>query len=165
MKKTIGDGYKTISICFSFRHNAEVQKLIGFFEENGLKVLTPKKAKVINPGEPFARFEGEENIPAYELEQNHLDNAINSDIVYIYNERGAKLGTSVSLELGQLILSGKEFVFKEDPNEPMLSRKLKVMSPKQLVGHIKGYNAMLTARNFFDQDREPPGPQPHDKLL
>jgi len=71
-------------ICGSFRKfYAEVVKTISIFEHRGIKVLSPTKSKIINPGEPFVILESDQSLDIRAIELKHLDE-ITPDIEQVY---------------------------------------------------------------------------------
>lgn len=97
-----------VVISGSFRKAfEEIMKVSEEFEKAGFEILSPKKSKVINPGEEFAILESDDtDDPKTDdtddpktLEERHLEAIVKADVLYIVAPDGY-LGDSAKMELG-----------------------------------------------------------------
>lgn len=89
-----------VVISGSFRKAfEEIQKCITEFEKEGVEVLSPKKAKIVNPGEEFAILENDKTTDPKILEESHLEAIAKADALYVVAPQGY-LGDSAKMELG-----------------------------------------------------------------
>ena len=98
----------------------------------GIKVLSPKPSKVINPNEEFVILETDDTADPKTLEQRHLDAIYNADALYIYNPDGY-IGASATIELGWALALGKPTYVKEEAVDFTLKLFCgKVATPKEI---------------------------------
>lgn len=103
----------SVVISGSFRKYYEgISRTVQEFESLGIRVLSPRASKIINPGEEFAILESDDTSDPQALEQRHLDAIIAADALYLYDPEGY-LGDSAKMELGWAIALGKPVFCKE----------------------------------------------------
>jgi hypothetical protein len=108
-------------ISGSFRKYYEnIYQTIDVFEKLGIKVLSPKKSKIINPGENFAILETDSSKDIKTLELNHLEAIRKADFLYVCNPSGY-MGTSTLVEIGFAIGCKKNLYFLEQPQDPVIA--------------------------------------------
>lgn len=122
-----------VVISGSFRKHFEgIQEKIEEFEKAGIVVLSPKKAKVVNPTEEFAILETDKTTDPKTLEQQHLDAIYEADVLYLYNEKGY-IGASATMELGWALALGKPIYAKEEGEDFTLKLYCgKIATPKEI---------------------------------
>ncbi len=104
-------------ISGSFREAfKEIQKYLVDFEKEGFEVLSPKKAKIINPGEEFAILESDKTTDPKTLEDGHLEAIAKADVLYIVAPNGY-LGDSAKMELGLAYALRKHIYCSEKVND------------------------------------------------
>ncbi len=91
---------KQVVISGSFRKAfREIMKVADEFEKVGFDILSPKKSKVVNPGEEFAILESDDTDDPKTLEERHLEAIVKADVLYIVAPNGY-LGDLAKMELG-----------------------------------------------------------------
>lgn len=136
-----------IVISGSFREAfEEIQKYIIEFEKEGFEVLSPKKAKIINPGEEFAILESDETTDPKILEEGHLEAIAEADALYIAAPRGY-LGDSAKMELGFAHALRKHIYCSEKVDDVTLRLYCgEVATPQEVAEKISAYE--LTAEHL-----------------
>lgn len=103
----------TIVVSGSFRkHFKAITEKIREMEKLGIKVLSPKVSKVVNPEDEFVVLETDNTTDPKILEQYHLNAIYKADALYIYNPNGY-IGASTTMELGWAMALGKPIYVKE----------------------------------------------------
>lgn len=148
------DKVKTITICGSFRkHYKEILEVIEIFEENGFKVLSPKKSEIVNPNEEFVLFRDDETNEPSELENIHLESIKEADILYFCNFEGY-MGFSTALELGYAISYGHVIYFYDKPQEIILHKMILdkfsnvIVKPEELCIKLQAGNTIANIEYF-----------------
>lgn len=93
-----------------------IQKKIEEFEEVGIAVISPKRARVINPLEEFVVLETNKITDSKTIEQQHLDAIYEADALYLYDEKGY-MGASATMELGWALAIGKPIYAMEESED------------------------------------------------
>ncbi len=108
------------------------------FEQNGMMVLSPKKATIINPGEEFALLSTDSaKLTIKQLEDRHLAAIADSDFLYIVNPNGY-VGNSVKFEMGYAHGHNKPIYSLDQIEDVTLQKYLsKICLPKCLVDFLK----------------------------
>jgi hypothetical protein len=126
------------TISGSFRKFYEgILVAIETFENNEIKVLSPKKSEVVEEKDGFAflKSDGTRNIKV--LEDCHLQAIKNSNFLYVYNPNGY-LGHTVSFEIGYAHRSVIPIFSLEHINDVTLKEYVtEVISPLDLCLKIK----------------------------
>jgi nucleoside 2-deoxyribosyltransferase len=123
----------SVVISGSFRkHFSGIQSTLTAFEEVGIKVLSPHRAKVVNPGEEFAILESDDTSDPETLQQRHFDAITAADALYVFNPEGY-VGASATMELGWALALGKPVFAKEVAADFTLKLFCKnVLTPAQI---------------------------------
>lgn len=155
MRNSIGDQYKTVGLCGSFRkHLGIVNQVHGQFEKGGFTVLAPDMiSKVINPGDEFVVFESDDSSNPQKIEGRYQDRLLKSDLVYVCNPEGY-IGGSVMMELGRLT-GMAEVYFMEEPQEPVVREMAQgsVVPVGELIRCMNMHNELYSQREWPDADR------------
>ena len=111
---------KKVVIVGSYRKfYKEVVKKIEEFEDEGINVLMPAKSTIINYGDEFIKFEGDQNIPIKLIEMNFLESVKKADFIYVVNPNGY-VGVSAAFEMGFAYSIGKPIYCMEKPADVMM---------------------------------------------
>lgn len=168
----------SVVISGSFRRSfTGISETVQKFESLGVRVLSPKASKVVNPGEEFAILETDDTKDPKTLEQRHLDAITNADALYLYDPDGY-IGDSSKMELGWAIALGKPVFCKELVDDSTLGLFCgKVATPEQVktelesrspiesinerssVPSLQNYIHDMVVRRGFDEET------PRDALL
>jgi hypothetical protein len=74
-------------------------EVIPAFEAQGIKVLSPPRSRIVNPGAEFVLFEADGTADVSVVERRHLAKIAEADFLYCYNPDGY-LGIDTAIELG-----------------------------------------------------------------
>lgn len=115
------------------RHYEPMTGVIQYFHEQGIEVLSPKEAKILNPEDEFVIFDYD---PPYlsrkELEDLVLEKMHRSHFVYLVNP-GGYVGLSTSFEVGYCAAHGID-VFAMEPSGELCMHYVKdIKSPEEMA--------------------------------
>lgn len=152
MREKIGDPYRTVGICGSFRKQMDaITEVHGQFIDGGFIVSVPSTiSRIVNPGDEFVLFESDASDSPKWLEAQYQDGLLRSDVVYVCNPDGY-IGGSVMMELGRLI--GKaEVYFMNEPQEPVLREisEGSILSAGKLIECMQLHNEIFRWREWPD---------------
>ncbi len=119
-------------ISGSFRRFYDgIAKTAEQFNTCGIKVLSPKISRVVDPNEEFVLLESDTTSDIKTLEQNHLDAIKHADFLYVYNPEGY-IGMSAIMEMGWTLALHKPVFALERPSDLVLAQFVKIKSPQEL---------------------------------
>lgn len=124
-----------VSIIGSFQKYYEgVIKIIRFFRNNGLWVLSPKDSRITGKIEDFVIFESDnQHYTPEEIQMITLDRILSSEAVYVYNPEGY-VGRTTCYEIGFCYSRAMPIYFFSMPKDlpiPVLDEQ--VLSPESFV--------------------------------
>lgn len=127
---------QSCAIIGSFRkHYNKILELSREFETIGIKVLTPKLSKIVNPDEDFVLLESDCCNGQYpsisHIEDQVLSAILDADFVYVCNPDGY-IGLSTSFEIGYALSRGISIYSLEAPQDTMLSQYFKQCIPQKI---------------------------------
>jgi len=125
-------------IIGSFRkHYDQIVNVIEDFNAAEIEVLSPKKAKILNPTDEFVIFDYDpEGLSEKELEDLVLKKMHGSDFVYLVNPEGY-IGRSAAFEMGYCAARGFKIFAMEDSTELCMKYTHGVKSPKEVIQYLK----------------------------
>lgn len=121
----------TISGSFN-KHFEQIRRKILEFEQEGIRVLSPKPSRPVSRTERFVVLESDRGTPA-KIESKHLEAISRSDFLYIVNP-GGYIGKSVTLEAGYALSKDIPVYSLEPPEDSILSFFIK---PEKSIKAIK----------------------------
>lgn len=121
----------TISGSFN-KHFDQIQEKILEFQEEEIKVLSPKLSRSISFEGGFGKLETDKGTPK-EIEFEHLEAITRSDFLYVVNP-GGYIGKSVALEIGYALSKNVPIYSLEKPKDNVLSFFVK---PEKSIKIIK----------------------------
>jgi len=121
----------TISGSFN-KHLDKIQMKILEFQQNDIKVLSPKLSQPISSEEGFIRLEINKGSPR-KIEIEHLEAISNSDFLYVMNPEGY-IGKSVALEIGYAISKNVPVYSLNKPEDVAISFFIR---PEKSIKEIK----------------------------
>lgn len=138
----------TVAIIGSFqKFYDEVNRLISFFNENGVTVTSPYKSKIIATrsqcnGSGFVVFAADDaSLNDAEIQMETLQKILKAEAVYVYNPDGY-VGRTTCYEIGVLIAMHKPIYFLEEPKDLPIPFSVKqIIIPEVFVEMVKGRNA------------------------
>lgn len=121
-------------IVGSFRkHYEPITEVIRSFHANGIEVLSPKEAKILNPDDEFVIFNYDpSHLSEKELEDLVLDKMHRSHFVYLVNP-GGYVGLSAAFEIGYCAAHGIDVYAMEPSNELCMKYIKAIKSPEEMI--------------------------------
>lgn len=124
----------------------EIQQVVAEFEKEGFEILSPKKSRVINPGEEFAVLESDETTDPKALEDGRLEAIAKADVLYVVAPKGY-LGDSAKMELGFAYALRKHIYCSEKVDDITLKLYCgEKAAPEEVAEKISAYE--LTAEHL-----------------
>ncbi len=115
----------------------EIVEAIDAFEAEGVTVLSPKKSRIVNPGEEFTFLESDGKATIFEIEEKHLNAIRNSDFLYVVNPR-SYVGERVAQEIFYARALKKPIYSQETVKiEIVKDFVTATIPPKELARHLK----------------------------
>lgn len=123
-------------IVGSFRkHYEPITDVIKGFHANGIKVLSPKMAKILNPEDEFVVFDYDPpHLSEKELEDLVFEKMHQSHFVYLVNP-GGYVGLSAAFEIGYCAAHGIDVYAMESSNELCMKYVKAIKPPEEMVTH------------------------------
>ncbi len=121
-------------IVGSFRkHYEPITDVIKIFHANGIQVLSPKEAKILNPDDEFVFFDYDPSgLSEKELEDLVLEKIHRSHFVYLVNP-GGYIGLSAAFEVGYCAAHGID-VYAMEPSSELCIKYVKgIKSPEEMI--------------------------------
>jgi hypothetical protein len=135
----------TCVISGSFRrYYEEICEVITAFESHGIRVVSPARSVIVNPGAEFVLFADDHTSNVSEVEQAHLAKIAKADFVYCYNPNGY-VGINTTFELGFAYAHGVPVIALAYTRNPGLDCFLSEVSSPQDV--MRQYALLCDARN------------------
>ncbi len=140
------------SVSGSFRfYETAILPAIDAFLANGIEVLSPRRSRIRNPGEPFLLLETDPSgvSPTDKraidlIEARHIIAIGRSDFMYVANLEG-RIGRSAEMEMEHASRLGVPVFVQTPPEDPVIRRYVAgIFSPEDLAAYLK------------DSQREPP---------
>ena len=127
-------------IIGSFRkHYDQMLDIIDHFNKAEIEVLSPNKAKIINPEDEFVILDSDpEHLSDKEIQDVVLSKIHKVDFVYLYNPEGY-IGLSASFEIGYCHAHGIKIYAYEHSNELCFKYVHEVKKPHEIVERIKKF--------------------------
>lgn len=133
--KQLADNFTHQSLIVgSFRkHYEPITEVIRSFHANGIEVLSPKEAKILNPDDEFVIFNYDpSHLSEKELEDLVLDKMHRSHFVYLVNP-GGYVGLSAAFEIGYCAAHGIDVYAMEPSNELCMKYIKAIKSPEEMI--------------------------------
>lgn len=135
MKSNATNNFSHTSLLIgSFRkHYKDIINVIKLFHDKGIEVLSPKKAKILNPDDEFVVFDYDpEHLSEKELEDLVLKKMHKCHFVYLVNP-GGYIGLSASFEVGYCAAHGID-VYAAEPSTELCAKYIKdFIKPEEMV--------------------------------
>ena len=112
-------------IIGSFRFTDKINEAIDQFERNGIKVLAPRRGRVIQDIEGYKVLDVDEGRSPLEIQRNYFWQIKRADFIYVINP-GGYIGTESTWEIGWALGAGKPVYASEplDSNLPPQSQSV-----------------------------------------
>jgi hypothetical protein len=133
--KQLADNFTHQSLIVgSFRkHYEPITEVIRSFHANGIEVLSPREAKILNPDDEFVIFSYDpSHLSEKELEDLVLDKMHRSHFVYLVNP-GGYVGLSAAFEIGYCAAHGIDVYAMEPSNELCMKYIKAIKSPEEMI--------------------------------
>lgn len=133
--KQLADNFTHQSLIVgSFRkHYEPITEVIRSFHANGIEVLSPKEAKILNPDDEFVIFNYDpSHLSEKELEDLVLDKMHRSHFVYLVNP-GGYVGLSAAFEIGYCAAHGIDVYAMAPSNELCMKYVKAIKSPEEMI--------------------------------
>lgn len=131
-----------ITIIGSFKKYYEnICNLIDILNSNQIKVLSPKKSKIIDDIEGFVILETDDKkAQPYVIQEHVFENIRHSEFVYVWNPDGY-LGNSTCYEIGKIVSMNVPLLFKEMPKDlPIKVSSNQIKDTNELIEFLKSPN-------------------------
>ncbi|PTM57702.1 nucleoside 2-deoxyribosyltransferase [Desmospora activa] len=111
----------TTVICGSYRkHWEDILRIRNFLEQQGVYILSPLGTKIVNPGEEFARLEGDPDVDVRTVQDAIFAHIRQSTFVIVANVNGY-LGKATVFEMGYAAANGIRILTVEPVQDPNLA--------------------------------------------
>lgn len=127
-----------ITVIGSFKkYYGDICDLIDLMSKHGVRVLSPKKSRIVENIEGFVILESDDrNCQPYVIQENVFDNIRKSNYVYVWNP-GGYLGNSTCYEIGKIIGMEIPLFFKESPKDlPLKVDDCQIKSPSEFIEYL-----------------------------
>lgn len=125
--------HKSLIIGSFRKHYEHMVDVINLFHENGIEVLSPKEAKILNPDDEFVVFDYDpSHLTDKELEDLVFEKMHKSHFIYLVNP-GGYIGLSAAFEVGYCAAHGMD-VYAMEESEELCAKYIKaVISPQEMT--------------------------------
>jgi hypothetical protein len=135
MKSNQQDKFSYTSLIIgSFRkHYDDMTNVIRLFHDEGIEVLSPKEAEILNPNDEFVVFDYDpKHLSEKELEDLVLEKMHKCHFVYLVNP-GGYIGLSASFEVGYCAAHGID-VYALEPSTELCAKYIKnFLRPEEMA--------------------------------
>lgn len=126
-------------IIGSFRkYYDDIVTVIEEFEQNGVRILSPKVSTIINPGDEFVILASDNaELTKEQIQAQVFENEKKSDFVYVWNPEGY-LGRTTCYEIGRIVERGdKPIYYKDVPKDlPIVIDEANILEVSELIAML-----------------------------
>ncbi|NLC17710.1 MAG: hypothetical protein GX757_00595 [Clostridiales bacterium] len=136
-----------ITIIGSFRkYYDDICSVIQMFEENGIRVLSPKLSVIVDDLDGFVILKSDNrSYKPYEIQQKVFDNIDKSDYVYVWNP-GGYVGLTTAYEIGRVTEKGLRIFYKERVKDlPIFISEDNIKNPDELIDYLNSRHLLMMA--------------------
>lgn len=127
-----------ITVIGSFKkYYEDICNLIDLMDKHGVRVLSPKKSRIVENIEGFVILESDDrNCQPYVIQEHVFDNISKSNYVYVWNP-GGYLGNSTCYEIGKIMGMEIPLFFKESPKDlPLKVDDCQIKNPSEFIEYL-----------------------------
>jgi len=125
--------YRSLIIGSFRKHYDQMTEVIRLFHANGIEVLSPKEAQILNPHDEFVVFDYDaEDLDDKGLQDLVLQKMHNSHFVYLVNP-GGYIGLSAAFEVGYCAAHGLDVYAMEPSNEVCIKYVKDIVGPEEMI--------------------------------